>query len=61
MKENFDPNGNPRTIPVKFKDGPHKGLVVFHSKEEYERLWAGVDKEAVTAMADWKWDFKQEC
>ena len=42
-----DPDGNPRTIPVKV-DG---GLVVWHSKQEYDRLWAGVDREACAVMA----------
>lgn len=38
----LDPQGNKRTIPVKFMDGPHKGLVVWHSPQEYKRLTKGI-------------------
>lgn len=27
-------------------------LVVFHTREEYEALWAGVDREACEVMAE---------
>ena len=38
-----DPDGNPRVIAV-LLDGAHNGLVVWHSPQEYARLWAGVDR-----------------
>jgi hypothetical protein len=45
-----DADGNPRTIAV-LLGGAHEGLVVWHSPQEYARLWAGVDRAAAKALA----------
>jgi hypothetical protein len=44
-----DPDGNPRVIAV-LLDGTHEGLVVWHSPQEYARLWAGVDRASSRAL-----------
>lgn len=41
-----DPQGNPRSIPVKVG----RGLVVWHSHEELARFQKGVDLEISRAM-----------
>ena len=44
-----DPDGNPRVIAIRL-DGTHDGLVVWHSPQEYARLWAGVDRASSRAL-----------
>ena len=44
-----DPDGNPRVIAV-LLDGTHEGLVVWHSPQEYARLWAGVDRASSSSL-----------
>ena len=45
----YDPHGNPRTIAV-LLDGAHEGVVVWHSPQEYKRLWAGGDRDLARAL-----------
>jgi hypothetical protein len=45
----YDADGNPRTIAV-LLDGAHEGLVVWHSPQEYRRLWDGVDRACASAL-----------
>jgi hypothetical protein len=40
-----DAQGESRTIPVRI-GGAHRGLVVWHTREELERFWRGTDREA---------------
>jgi hypothetical protein len=43
-----DPDGNLRTVPVRLDNG----VVIWHSPQEYTRLWSGVDREACQLMED---------
>jgi hypothetical protein len=47
----YDPDGSPRTIAV-LLGGAHEGVVVWHSPQEYQRLWAGVDRASAQALAE---------
>jgi hypothetical protein len=47
----YDPDGSPRTIAVLLND-THEGVVVWHSPQEYVRLWAGVDRASAQALAE---------